>query len=101
LVFHRNLPVIPAQLIKYYNHPSFRGGGTGRQPGLGGKATEQALILLVVSILFALVAVLETSPATPARSRPGQVRQESWFQWPVFGPGSHSKEWDDFMSFEE
>ena len=41
LVFHRNLAVIPARLLKYDNHPAFRGGGTGNQPSLGPKAIEK------------------------------------------------------------
>jgi type IV secretion system protein VirD4 len=101
LIFHRNLPVIPARLLRHYDHPSFRGGGTGHQPGLGSKATEKALCLLLLCIAFAVFAVLETSPSTPDRFRPRQGRQDSGFQWPGFGSGSHSSEWDAFMSFEE
>ncbi len=99
LVFHRNMPVIPARLLRYYDHPSFQGGGTGHEPGLGSKATEKALCLLLLCVAFAAVAVLETSPSTPAL--PQRAGQASWFHGPMSGPGSHSKEWDDFMSFEE
>ena len=80
LVFHRNLPVIPARLLRYYNHPAFRGGGTGNQPGLGGKATEWALGLLLISVLFVVFAFNVASDSTPARFRPydhRQGRQES------------------------
>ncbi len=104
LIFHRNSPVILARLLRYYNHPSFRGGGTGHEPGLGGKATEWALGLLLISVLFVVFAFNVASDSTPARFRPHdqrQGRQESWFRWPVFGPDSHSKEWDDFVSGEE
>jgi type IV secretion system protein VirD4 len=104
LIFHRNSPVILARLLRYYDHPSFRRGGTGHEPGLGGKATEWALGLLLISILFAVLAFNVASDSTPARFRPyahRQGRQESWFRWPSFGSGSHSNEWDAFMSFEE
>lgn len=102
LIFHRNLPVIAAHLIKYYNHPSFRGGGTGNEPDLGKQATQKALSLLVLSIAFAAVAAMESGFAPAFRSFAGrQGRQESWFNWRGFGTGSHSKEWDSFMSFEE
>src|SRR5262249_5658098 len=103
LIFHRNSPVILARLLRYYNHPSFRGGGTGHEPGLGGKATEWALGLLLISILFAVFAFNVASDSTPARFRPHahHGRQESWCRWASFGFGSHSNEWDAFMSGEE
>jgi type IV secretion system protein VirD4 len=101
LVFHRNLPVIPARLLRYYDHPSFRGGGTGHELGLGGKATEWALGLLLISVLFAVFAVNVASDSTPARFRPRQGRQESRFHRPVFSPGTRSNEWDAFLSGEE
>ena len=54
LIFHRNLPVIPARLLKYYNHPSFRHHRTGEQPGLGKIPTEKSVCLLVASLAFAV-----------------------------------------------
>ena len=101
LVFHRNLPVIPARLLRYYDHPSFRRGGTGHEPGLGGKATEWALGLLLISVLFAVFAVNVASDSTPAHFRPRQGRQESRFHRPVFSPSTRSNEWDAFLSGEE
>ena len=69
LIFHRNLPVIPARLIKYYDHPAFRNRGTGVQPGLGKAASEKAVCLLLAGILFVLVAVnLPPSDARPVRT---------------------------------
>ncbi|MHC5542966.1 type IV secretory system conjugative DNA transfer family protein, partial [Singulisphaera rosea] len=35
LLFHKNMPVIPARLIRYYADPEFRDGGTGRSNRLG------------------------------------------------------------------
>jgi type IV secretion system protein VirD4 len=43
LIFHRNLPVIPSVLLRYYDAREFKNGGTGRQPGLW-LATIAALI---------------------------------------------------------
>ena len=67
-----------------------------------GKPRIEALCLLVLSIAFALVAVMESGSAPALRSFAQRLgRQESWFQGPMFGPGSHSNEWDSFMSGEE
>jgi type IV secretion system protein VirD4 len=80
LVFHRNLPVIPARLLTYYNHPAFRGGGTGTQPGLGQNAMQQAVALLVACIVFAAMAV-SLSPFNPwPHRRPASIQP-----WPVSG----------------
>lgn len=57
LIFHRNLPVIPARLIRYYDHHSFRKHGTGEQPSLGKIPTEKAVCLLLASLAFAVFAV--------------------------------------------
>lgn len=86
LVFHRNLPVIPVRLVKYFEHPSFRNNGTGQEPGLSRSATEKAVCLLVACLAFAaLVASLTLSPSEPfgpinyrpRMARPGFVRRVS------------------------
>jgi Type IV secretory system Conjugative DNA transfer len=86
LVIHRNLPVIPAWLVRYYDHPAFRNGGTGRQAGLGRVATEMTLWLLLASVAFAaLVASLFLSSSDPFgpvihrthMARPGATRRAS------------------------
>ena len=63
LVFHKNLPVIAARLVKYFNAPEFRWGGTGRQRGLGLAAVIAAAIIVVASH-FAASAILSFSPAS-------------------------------------
>ena len=63
LVFHKNLPVITARLVKYFNAPEFRWGGTGRQRGLGLAAVIAAAIIVVASH-FAASAILSFSPAS-------------------------------------
>lgn len=100
LIFHRNMPVIRSRLLRYYNHPSFRRGGTGHQPGLGWEATHRALCVLVASVLFAAFAVMQTSPS-PARVRPRQGWQDSGFQWPGFGSGSPVRASDAWWLDEE
>ena len=78
LIFHRNVPVIPARLLQYYNHPGFRNGGTGEQPGLGKTAAEKSVALLLVSILFAVFAYSATAPSDePSRF---SDRQPEWWE---------------------
>ena len=56
LIFHKHLPVIPARLLKHYNAPEFRRGGTGRQRGLGLSALLVAAATLLASAGFASLA---------------------------------------------
>ena len=78
LIFHRNLPVIPARLIRFYDHPAFRNKGTGIQPGLGKTAMEKSVCLLLASLLFALFAFSlppvdsRRTPPLPPRTRPSR-----------------------------
>ena len=67
LIFHRNLPVITARIVPYFKSPAFRNGGTGNQTGLGRKAIETAVCLLLISMLF-VAAALSLCPFNP---RPG------------------------------
>jgi hypothetical protein len=34
LIFHKNIPAIPARLLRYYDSPEFRRSGVGAQRGL-------------------------------------------------------------------
>lgn len=78
LVFHRNLPVIPAKLLRYFEAEEFRGGGTGSQRRLGAAAVLVAVACLVASGFVASVAAnlpvphshpqaWRTSPSRPQR----------------------------------
>ena len=65
LLFHKNLPVILAERIKYYSdrafrrRPLLRSFGTGRAPGRGiASLVHTAAVLLVAGVLTAFVAVL-------------------------------------------
>ena len=70
LVFHKNLPVIPVRLVKYFSAPEFRWGGCGRQRRLGLAAAIVALFTLGVSCLFAGFAVSLPAPM-PAQQADG------------------------------
>jgi type IV secretion system protein VirD4 len=63
LVFHKNLPVITARLLRHFNAPEFVGGGTGRQRGLSAAALLAAALTLPVSLAFALWAATLPAPA--------------------------------------
>jgi type IV secretion system protein VirD4 len=58
LVFHKNMPVITARLVKYFNAPEFRRGRCGRQRRLGLAALVMAVFTLAASLLFTGVACL-------------------------------------------
>ena len=53
LTVHRNLPLIPAKLLKYYNAKEFRNGGTGEQRGMGLGTVIASAACLFVSLLLA------------------------------------------------
>ncbi len=68
LVFHRNLPVIPAKLLKYFEAEEFNGGGTGSQRPLGLAAALVAVVCLVASFYVASAAAsLPVPQARPVR----------------------------------
>ena len=59
LLFHNNRPVVLARLIKYYNHPAFRRGGTGQPRPLSlGAGLVAASVLLLGSGLLSLASGL-------------------------------------------
>lgn len=64
LVFHKNIPFIPAKLLKYYEAPEFRRGGTGKSRGLGLAGGVMALFALLASVMFAAVATPRPASAT-------------------------------------
>jgi type IV secretion system protein VirD4 len=86
LVLHRNNPVVPARLVKYYDAPEFRKGwtgsyGTGRQRSLGLAAVMMAAAALLFAVGLADIAasmpvpartpVAARTPTVPPRQAPG------------------------------
>ena len=71
LIFHQNLPVVPARLIRYYNAPEFRRGRSGRQRGLGLAAGLMAC--LTFSAGFGFLSLAASLPP-PERERPASSR---------------------------
>lgn len=68
IVFHRNLPPILGQLVKYYEAPEFRDGGTGSSRSLGRAAGLVALALLLAGgCLLSWAATLPQPQPVPAR----------------------------------
>jgi type IV secretion system protein VirD4 len=56
VIFHKNMSVIAARLVKYFNAPEFRRGRSGRQRRLGLAAGVMAAFTLAASLLFTGVA---------------------------------------------
>ena len=67
LIFHRNLPVIAARLVKHCNAPEFRSGGRGKQKGVGLVAGVVAACLLAVAIVVTNICNGLPLPGTSAR----------------------------------
>ena len=72
LIFHKNMPVITAQLVKYFHAPEFRWGGSGKQRRLGLAAGVMAAFTLTVSLLFTGLAA-SLPPPEPIRRTGGGV----------------------------
>jgi type IV secretion system protein VirD4 len=90
LIFHKHLPVIPARLLRYFDAPEFRRGGTGRQRELGLAALVVVAAMLLASAGFAS-AVSRFPLQIPVRggmATPPPIRRsgEIWIKQPV-NPG--------------
>lgn len=103
LVFHRNLPVIPAVLLKYFEAEEFKGGGTGSQRGLGLVAGLVAVACLLASgYVASLAANLPVPQPRPIRHYHARPRNGSWqFEGdrpsrPLPVPPSHRPGLEDF-----
>lgn len=81
LIFHRNMPVIPARLLRYYDAPEFRRGGAGRQRRLNLGAGVLATITLLASLCFtAAVLRLPRPVQTPAGGYASRASYASGFR---------------------
>jgi type IV secretion system protein VirD4 len=91
VVFHRNLPPICARLLRYYDAPEFRRGRTGRQRGLGLAAGLTALMVLLVSGIFAAFAFSLPAPDAPPRAAVGPAGWDLG-GWPDLNGGQWNME---------
>jgi type IV secretion system protein VirD4 len=101
LVFHRNLSVIPVQLVRHYEDPAFRDGGTGDEhtrPVLArlarGMIAAAAALLFVVAVVWAAL-VLPTAgvvPQRPQQDAPGRMPHLGYGQ-PVPQPAGTPYGW--------
>ena len=64
LTFHKNLPPIAAELVRYYDAPEFARGGTGQDRRLGLSALAASALVLVASLGFAGLMLALPSPDT-------------------------------------
>ena len=62
LVFHRNLPVVPVQLLRYYDAPEFKRGRTGAARGVGIAAIRGMILSFAFGALVAIVALFLPVP---------------------------------------
>jgi type IV secretion system protein VirD4 len=78
LIFHKNLPVIPARLVKYFEAPEFRKGGIGASRRLGLVAAMLAGFTLYVGMLLAeagaMVAAMPEVTWRPSRRPQAMAR---------------------------
>jgi type IV secretion system protein VirD4 len=63
LVLHRNMPVIAAKLLRYFDAPEFRRGGCGETRGIGLAASVLAMLTLAASAVM-LGAAVSLPPAS-------------------------------------
>jgi type IV secretion system protein VirD4 len=77
LILHRNLPVVVGRLVRYFDAPEFRWGGSARPRRLGLAAAFLGCVTLATSTVFAALAVAATQPRrapvisrAPEASRP-------------------------------
>lgn len=73
IIFHRNLPPILGKLMKYYEAPEFRNGGTGSPRGLGRAAGVIAVAcLLAGGWVVSVAANLPVPQPIPVRHYPAR-----------------------------
>jgi len=68
LIFHKNMSVIPARLLRYFDAPEFKNGGDGRQGGMG-----LACLLTMAASVFISAAMIPVSDeiSRPVTPQPG------------------------------
>jgi type IV secretion system protein VirD4 len=69
LIFHKHLPVVVGRLVRHYNNPEFRWGGTAAPRRLGIAAAVLAAFTLAASTMVSAVALAVVQPPRPGGSR--------------------------------
>ena len=79
LILHSNLPVIPARLLRYYDSPLFKDGGTGESGGLGRAGGIAAGTALLCSLMLCAVVARLPAPPKPrlAAAQPAMVMRQA------------------------
>ena len=86
LIFHKNLPVIPARMVKYFAAPEFRNGGTGKRRRLGFAAALLAALTLCLGMLLAGAGVMAAAmPRIGGMPRGGASQSDGPVSWPPAG----------------
>jgi type IV secretion system protein VirD4 len=88
LIFHKNLPVCVGRLVKFFNAPEFRWGGTARPRRLGLAAAIMAAFTLVVSGVLAAGLLAWAGIRLPygAGMMARDSRYVEWQPMPVYYP---------------
>jgi type IV secretion system protein VirD4 len=81
LIFHKNLPVIPARLVKYFEAPEFKNGGTAAPRRLGFAAVLLAAFTLFAGNVFTAVALKIATMPLPASMGRGQRMGQGPAYW--------------------
>ena len=67
LTFHRNMHVIPVQVVRYYSDPAFRNGRTGCQTGTNVADLLFAILVLLGSTCIGAIGFVRPDPAVVRR----------------------------------
>jgi type IV secretion system protein VirD4 len=83
LLFHKNLPVLPIQLLRYFDSPLFKRGRQGAPRGLSVSAVFTSFVAIAVSGLMAVAfVVMPVAPPRPVQRAPFPAYSNS----PAYGP---------------
>jgi type IV secretion system protein VirD4 len=66
LIFHRNNPVIPARLLRYFDAPEFKNGGDGRQGGM----VQATFLTMAVAVLISAAMIPMADEGHPPVPQP-------------------------------
>ncbi len=91
IVFHRNLPPIPCQLVRYYADPEFRNGRAGTTCGLGLRGTAAGIGTLALGLGILLVSLLLLTSAGGPPAYPPSFSPQPGGTATLLGPGNAAR----------